>query len=295
MFPLLVFRIFFFKSWMMKLYTIDSGHFKLDGGAMHGVVPKSLWQKFNPADENNLCSWAMRCLLVETEGRLVLVDTGIGDKQDAKFFGHYYLHGDFSIEKSLKQHGFTPDDITDVFLTHLHFDHVGGAIRREGDKLVPAFKNATYWSNEKHWQWAVYPNAREKASFLKENILPIQESGRLKWITAEEDAEWLPGFKIRYVNGHTEAMMLPLLDYNGQTILYCADLLPSMAHLPLPWVMSYDVRPLNTLEEKEKTLKEAAEKNWMLYFEHDPKIELCHVQRTEKGIRSGETLLLSDL
>lgn len=280
---------------MIKLYTIDSGHFKLDGGAMFGVVPKSLWQKYNPSDEKNLCSWAMRCLLVETENRLILIDTGIGNKQEPAFFSHYHLHGDFSIEKSLKLNGFTPNDITDVFLTHLHFDHVGGAVKIEKGDLVPAFKNATYWSNQKHWDWAIQPNAREKASFLKENILPIQNSGKLKFISCQENEEWLPGFQIRYVNGHTESMMLPLLSYKDQSILYCADLFPSMAHLPLPWVMSYDVRPLNTLVEKENMLKEANENKWLLFFEHDPGIELCRVQSTEKGIRSSETLLLSEL
>lgn len=280
---------------MMKLYTIDSGHFKLDGGAMFGVVPKVLWKKYNPADENNLCSWAMRCLLVETENRLILVDTGIGDKQDAQFFSYYHLHGDFSIEKSLKKYGFTPNDITDVFLTHLHLDHAGGAFKIENDKSVPSFKNAVYWSNEKQWEWAIHPNAREKSSFLQENILPIKESGRLKLIQCEENEEWLPGFRIRYVYGHTEAMMLPLLEYKGQTILYCADLLPSMAHLPLAWVMSYDVRPLDSFEEKENILKEALENNWLLYFEHDPKIEICEVQQAGKGVRAGNTHLLSNL
>lgn len=262
---------------------------------MHGIVPKSIWQKFNPADELNLCSWAMRCLLIETEGRLILVDTGIGTKQDAKFFSHYYLHGDDSLEASLHKIGFSPDDITDVFLTHLHFDHVGGAIRMEQEKLVPTFKNATYWSNEQHWNWAIQPNAREKASFLKENILPIQESGQLRFIDCAENEEWLPGFRIRYVNGHTEAMMLPLLDYKGQSILYCADLFPSLAHLPLPWVMSYDVRPLDTLKEKEVMLREAVAHNWLFYFEHDARTELCSLEQTEKGIRSAATLRLSDV
>jgi len=279
----------------MNLYTVDSGHFKLDGGAMHGVVPKSLWQKFNPADDLNLCSWAMRCLLIETGDRLILVDTGIGNKQDERFFGHYHLHGDTNIDSELKKHGFHRSEITDVFLTHLHFDHVGGAINRVGEKLVLAFENAVYWSNQAHWDWAVHPNAREKASFLKENILPIQESGQLKMITCAEGEEWLPGIKVRYVNGHTEAMMLPLLSYKGQNILYCADLLPSLAHLPLPWIMSYDMRPLDTLAEKTTTLKEAAEKDWLLYFEHDAHNEMCRLQQTEKGIRHQDTLLLSDL
>lgn len=279
----------------MNLYTVDSGHFKLDGGAMHGVVPKSLWQKFNPADDQNLCSWAMRCLLIENGDRLILVDTGIGNKQDERFFSHYHLHGGTNIDSELKKHGFHRSDITDVFLTHLHFDHVGGAVNRVGDKLVPAFEKAVYWSNQAHWDWAVHPNAREKASFLKENILPIQESGQLKMITCAESEEWLPGIKVRYVNGHTEAMMLPLLSYKGQDILYCADLLPSLAHLPLPWIMSYDMRPLDTLAEKTATLQEATEKDWLLYFEHDAHNEMCRLERTDRGIRHKDTLLLSDL
>lgn len=279
----------------MNLYTIDSGHFKLDGGAMFGVVPKSIWQRFNPADENNMCSWAMRCLLIETGNRLILVDTGMGDKQNAKFFSYYYLHGDESIDKNLKRQGFSRDDITDVFLTHLHFDHVGGAIKRENDRLVPAFKNATYWSNEEHWNWAIKPNDREKASFLKENILPLQDSDRLKMITCKEGEEWLPDMKIHYVKGHTEAMMLLELPYKGHTILYCADLIPSMAHLPIPWVMSYDTRPLNTLVEKSRILDNAIEDNWLLYFEHDPEIEMCSLQKSDKGIRHKDILRLSDL
>ena len=279
----------------MKIQTINTGLFKLDGGAMHGVVPKSLWSKFNPCDDNNLCSWAMRCMLIEHDNRLILIDTGLGTKQDAKFFSHYYLHGDDSLTKSIKNAGYGLDEITDVFLTHLHFDHVGGAVEMVNDVLAPTFKNATYWSNEKHWDWAVHPNDREKASFLKENIMPIQESGQLKMIDTKEGDEWIPEFKILYVNGHTESMMLPLVQYKGHTILYCADLLPSIAHLPLPWVMSYDVRPLNTLEEKSRILKLAADHNWLLYFEHDPKIELCSVQNTEKGIRVKDTFNLSEL
>jgi len=278
----------------MKIQTINTGLFKLDGGAMHGVVPKSLWNKFNPSDDNNLCFWAMRCMLIEQGNRLILVDTGIGTKQDAKFFSHYYLHGEESLAQSIKNAGYSLDEITDVFLTHLHFDHVGGAIEKVGDILSPTFKNAKYWSNDKHWDWAIHPNDREKASFLKENILPIQESGQLEMITTQEGGEWLPDFKILYVNGHTESMMLPLLKYKDQTILYCADLLPSIAHLPLPWVMSYDVRPLNTLEEKSRILKLAADNNWLLYFEHDPVIELCSVQNTEKGIRVKDTFKMTD-
>jgi glyoxylase-like metal-dependent hydrolase (beta-lactamase superfamily II) len=279
----------------MKLHTINSGLFKLDGGAMFGVVPKSIWQKTNPADANNLCTWAMRLLLIEEGNQLILVDTGIGNKQDEKFFSHYYLHGDDSTEKSLAQLGFSTADITDVFLTHLHFDHVGGAVIRENDKLVPAFKNANYWSNEKHWQWAVEPNAREKASFLKENIFPIQESGQLRFIAEKENIEWQKNINISFAYGHTDAMMLPKINYKGKTIVYMADLLPSVGHLPLPYVMAYDMFPLKTLTEKQAFLEEAVNNNYILYLEHDPINECCTLQRTEKGIRVAETFNLSDI
>jgi glyoxylase-like metal-dependent hydrolase (beta-lactamase superfamily II) len=228
----------------MKLHTINTGFFKLDGGAMFGVVPKAIWQKTNPADANNLCTWAMRCLLIEDGNKLTLVDTGIGNKQDEKFFSYYYLHGDDSLDKSLANLGFNSADITDVFLTHLHFDHAGGAVIRDGEKLNPAFKNATYWSNKKHWQWAVEPNVREKASFLKENILPIYESGQLKFIDEQENLEWQPNINISFAYGHTDSMMLPKISYKGRTIVYMADLLPSVGHLPLPYVMAYDMFPL---------------------------------------------------
>lgn len=279
----------------MQLYSINSGHFKLDGGAMFGVVPKSIWNKSNPADDNNMCSWAMRCLLIQDGNRLILVDNGMGNKQDDKFFGYYYLHGNDSLETSLAKYGFGMDEITDVFLTHLHFDHCGGSIKYNSDrtKLEPAFKNATYWSNEKHWEWAVHPNAREKASFLKENILPIQESGQLKFVDASQ--EFIPGMKVYEANGHTEAMMLPLIKYKNTTIAYMADLIPSVGHIPLPYVMGYDVRPLNTLAEKEYILKQASEHNWTLFFEHDPNIECCTVQQTERGIRMKETFELKEL
>ncbi len=278
----------------MQLHTINTGMFKLDGGAMFGVVPKSIWNKLNPADENNLCSWAMRCLLIEDGNRLILVDNGIGDKQDAKFMGHYYLHGDDSLEKSLAAKGFSKDDITDVFLTHLHFDHCGGSVKREGEKLVPAFRNATFWSNERHWNWAVKPNDREKASFLKENILPIQESGQLKFI--EKDSHSFPEqISVRQVFGHTEAMMLPMTKYKGRTIIYMADLLPSAAHIPLPYVMAYDMFPLTTLNEKKSFLQEALDNDYILYLEHDPKIECCTLQLTEKGIRMKETFRLDEI
>lgn len=280
----------------MKLYSINAGHFKLDGGAMFGVVPKSMWNKLNPADDNNMCSWAMRCLLIEDGNKLILVDNGMGDKQDAKFFGHYYLHGDDTLDKSLAQYGFSKDDITDVILTHLHFDHCGGSIQREGDKLVPAFKNATFWSNEEHWKWAVNPNDREKASFLKENILPIQESGQLKFQnTSAVDSQITPAIKFKYAYGHTDAMMLPVIEYKGKTIVYMADLLPSPVHIPIPYVMAYDMFPLTTINEKKAFLNEAIEKDYILFFEHDPSIECCSLQQTEKGIRQGEVFKLNEI
>jgi glyoxylase-like metal-dependent hydrolase (beta-lactamase superfamily II) len=237
----------------------------------------------------------MRCLLVEDEGRLILIDNGMGNKQDEKFFGYYYLNGDDTLEKSLAKNGFSKDDITDVFLTHLHFDHCGGSIEKEGDQLIPAFKNASYWSNESHWQWAVHPNDREKASFLKENILPIQESRKLKFIETKEGIEFVKNFKIRFVNGHTESMMLPEIKYKDKTIIYMADLLPSVAHIPIPYVMAYDTRPLETLKEKKSFLTEAQQKDFILFFEHDPEIECCNLQLTDKGIRSKETFKLSDI
>lgn len=269
----------------MQLYTINTGHFKLDGGAMFGVVPKTIWNKVNPSDENNMCSWAMRCLLVQDGNRLILIDNGMGNKQDDKFFGYYYLHGDDTLDKSLAKHGFHRDDITDVFLTHLHFDHCGGSIEYNSDrtKLRPAFKNAKYWSHKKHWDWAVHPNAREKASFLKENIIPMQESGQLHFIDASQ--ELIPGFAIHEVYGHTEAMMLPLIKYKGTTVAFLADLIPSAGHIPIPYVMGYDVRPLETLTEKEYILKLAAEQKWALFFEHDPIIECATVTQMDGRIR----------
>lgn len=279
----------------MNLYTIDTGLFKLDGGAMFGVVPKTIWQKSNPADENNLCTWAMRCLLIEDGNRLILVDNGIGNKQDNNFLRHYYLHGDDTLDSSLSAKGFHRDDITDVFLTHLHFDHCGGSIMREGEQLVPAFKNAVYWSNEKHWDWAVNPNDREKASFLKENILPIQESGQLQFIQDKEGVPFHDGINIRFAYGHTDAMMLPQIQYKNKTIVYMADLLPSTGHIPLPYVMAYDMFPLKTLTEKKAFLQEAADQNYILYLEHDPVNECCTVQQTEKGIRLDQTFKLTDI
>ncbi|MEP6747212.1 MAG: MBL fold metallo-hydrolase [Bacteroidota bacterium] len=287
----------------MKLYTIDTGFFKLDGGAMYGVVPKSIWNKLNPSDENNLCNWALRCLLIEDGNRLILVDTGNGDKQDAKFFSHYHLHGDDTLVTSLAKHGFTTDDVTDVFLTHLHFDHCGGAIKREETKLVPTFKNAVYWSNERHWKWATEPNEREKASFLKENILPIRESGQLKFIAVGNDDSVIKPFasgitdnlSVIVVSGHTDAMMLPVIRYNDKTIVYMADLLPSAGHIPLPYVMAYDMFPLTTLNEKSSFLREAIENEYILFFEHDPAIECCTLQMTAKGIRQKDVFTLKEI
>jgi len=262
---------------------------------MHGVVPKSLWNKINPSDDNNMCSWALRCLLIEHGNYRILVDNGIGNKQDPKFFSHYYLHGDDTLEESLQAHGFTTDDITDVFLTHLHFDHCGGSIKRDGDKLVPTFKNALYWSNEAHWKSALQPNDREKASFLKENILPIEESGQLRFVDKADGEEWIQDIRVRIVNGHTDAMMLPQISYNNTTLLYCADLLPSAAHISMPWIMAYDMRPLDTLTEKKKILNEAVANNWVLFFEHDYTIECCTLQDTERGVKVKETFKLSEL
>lgn len=279
----------------MKLYSINAGHFKLDGGAMFGVVPKSIWNKVNPADENNMCSWALRCLLIEDGNRLILIDNGMGTKQDDKFFGYYYLHGNDNLQKSLNKYGFGVDDITDMVLTHLHFDHCGGSINYNSDrtKLEPTFKNAKYYCNEKHWNWATHPNSREKASFIKENIFPIKESGQLNFI--DESSQLIPNLSFKEVNGHTEAMMLPIIKYKETTLAYMADLIPSAGHIPIPYVMGYDVRPLETLKEKESMLTQALDNNWTLFFEHDPRIECVTLERTERGIRQKNSLLLSEL
>lgn len=280
----------------MKLHVINTGNFKLDGGGMFGVVPKSIWNKTNPADDNNMCSWSMRCLLIEDGNRLILIDNGIGDKQDAKFYSHYYLHGDFSLEKSLKEKGFSTDDITDMFLTHLHFDHCGGGIRYNKDKtgFESVFKNATYWSNQEHWKWATEPNKREKASFLKENILPMHEIGQLKFIEGENSKVLGENISLSYMRGHTDAMMIPKIKYKGKTVAFMADLLPSTGHIPLPYVMGYDTRPLLTLDEKEKFLNQAADEEMILFLEHDYFNECCTVQKTEKGIRLKDTFKLEE-
>ena len=280
----------------MQLHPVNAGYFKLDGGAMFGVVPKSLWSRTNPPDSNNMCDWAMRCLLIEDGNRLMLVDTGIGDKQTAKFFSYYFLHGDDTLKKSVEARGFSFDDITDVFLTHLHFDHCGGAIQRHGEGFEPVFKNATYWSNEDHWHWATEPNPREKASFLKENIHPIEATGQLKHInrTGNFTAEAFPNIDVFFANGHTEGQMIPQIKYKGRTIVFMADLLPSTGHIPLPYVMGYDTRPLLTLSEKEKFLKQAADEEFILFLEHDAVNECCTVQHTEKGVRLKDTGSLAD-
>ncbi len=283
----------------MKIYPLNTGFFKLDGGAMFGVVPKQLWQKTNPADESNLCDWAMRSMLIEDGKRLMIIDAGIGDKQSEKFFSHYHLSGNDSLEGNLKKYGFSSDDITDVFLTHLHFDHVGGAVKWNKDRsgFVPTFKNATYWSTEKHWQWAVEPNAREKASFLKENILPIQESGQLMFVNRVGDytENVFDNINMHFADGHTESMMCPEILYKGKKIVFMADLLPSVGHLPLPYVMGYDTRPLLTLTEKEKFLNRAADEELILFLEHDAVNECCTVQHTEKGVRLKETFTFEEM
>ena len=284
----------------MNLYPINAGNFKLDGGAMFGVVPKSLWNRTNPADANNMIDIAARCLLIEDGNRLILIDTGMGNKQSDKFFGYYYLWGNDNIDSSLKAHGFHRDDITDVFMTHLHFDHCGGSIQWNKDRTgyEPAFKNALFWSNENHWKWATQPNNREKASFLKENILPMEESGHLKF-TSLPEVDLLKnselGFDIFFANGHTDKQMIPMIQYKDKTICFMADLLPTAGHLPLPFVMGYDTRPLLTLNEKEKFLNLAADKNYYLFLEHDAHNEIITVQHTEKGVRLKDVHTTNDI
>jgi glyoxylase-like metal-dependent hydrolase (beta-lactamase superfamily II) len=278
----------------MKLYSINTGNLKLDGGAMFGVVPKVIWSKLYPADENNLCNWSMRCLLVDTGKHKVLIDTGIGTKQSEKFFSNYYLNGDDNLIASLQHNGFSPEDITDVILTHLHFDHAGGAVSWNDDKTGyrTTFPNAIYHISTGHWNWANNPNNREKASFFKENFIPIQESGQLNLI--EEEKEIIPGIYARIFNGHTDGQIIPIISFNNKIIAYMADLLPSAAHIPLPYVMSYDTRPLITLDEKAIFMKEAASKNIYLFFEHDLYKEGCTVEETEKGVRLKNTFSLND-
>jgi len=283
----------------MKIHVLNTGNFKLDGGAMFGVVPKSLWQRTNPADTNNLCDWSMRSLLIEDGDKLTLIDTGIGDKQTEKFFSHYYLNGDDSLQGNLKKLGFSLEDVTDVILTHLHFDHCGGAIKwnKERTGFEPVFKNATYWSTEKHWDWATLPNAREKASFLSENILPIQESGQLKFIERNGDftKNAFNKMDMLFVDGHTESMMIPHIEYQDKKIIFMADLLPSTGHIPLPYVMGYDTRPLLTLSEKEKFLNTAVDNDYILFLEHDSANECCTLKRTEKGVQLDKTFQFSEL
>jgi glyoxylase-like metal-dependent hydrolase (beta-lactamase superfamily II) len=284
----------------MKIYPIEAGNFKLDGGAMFGVVPKTIWNKTNPADENNMIDIAARCMLIEDGNRLILIDTGMGNKQSEKFFGYYSLWGNHSLDKSLAKYGFHSNDVTDVFMTHLHFDHCGGSVNWNAAKTgyELAFKNAKFWTNDNHWEWAIKPNAREKASFLSENILPILESGQLNFIKRPESDFEISnelGFGIFYVNGHTEKMMLPHIEYQDKTIVFCADLIPTAGHLPIPYVMGYDTRPLLTLPEKTKFLNAAVEKNYYLWLEHDAYNQIITVENTEKGIRIKEVFSCEDI
>jgi len=285
----------------MKLYPIETGNFKLDGGAMFGVVPKTLWTRTNPADENNLIDMAARCLLIEDGNRLILIDTGMGEKQSEKFFGYYYRWGEHSIDRSLKKHGFHRDDITDVFMTHLHFDHCGGCIQWNKDRTgyEPAFKNARFWSNKEHWQWATQPNPREKASFLKENIIPMEQSGKLHFLEREDSERFISndylGFGVLFVDGHTDKQMIPHIVYKGKTIVFVADLLPTAGHIPLPYVMGYDTRPLLTLGEKEAFMNKAADEEYYLFLEHDAHNEIITVKHTEKGVRLDKTFTFNQL
>jgi glyoxylase-like metal-dependent hydrolase (beta-lactamase superfamily II) len=278
----------------MTLAVINTGYFKLDGGAMFGVVPKSIWNKLNPADEKNLCSWALRCLLVEDGDRCILIDNGIGNKQDAKFLSYYYLHGDDSLGKSLNAAGYSEADVTDMFLTHLHFDHCGGGVYLNNGRPALTFPNATYWSNEDHWKWATQPNAREKASFLKENILPMKEIGNLRFVGATEKGRF-ELFDIFYASGHTDKMMIPCIRYKDKVICFVSDLIPSHGHIPLSYLMAYDTRPLLALDEKEKFLNEAADRQYILFLEHDPEFECCTVKHTDKGVRLDHTFPLREI
>jgi glyoxylase-like metal-dependent hydrolase (beta-lactamase superfamily II) len=272
----------------MRIIPIQTGFFKLDGGAMFGVVPKSIWNKLNPADENNLCTWALRCLLVETGNSVLLIDTGIGDKQDARFFSHYHLHGDMSLRSALQAAGHSVETITDVIHTHLHFDHCGGGIRRNGVGFEAVFPNARYWVNPDQWKWAIEPNAREKASFLKENLLPMQDLGLLSFLPTNGSSPW-EGVRFFTAYGHTEAMILPIMDHPTGTAVFCADLFPSVHHIPMPYIMGYDMRPLETLSDKSRFFNQALQENWTLIFEHDPVHECARLEMGEKGVRVGAT------
>ena len=282
----------------MNLYPVNAGNFKLDGGAMFGAVPKTIWNKTNPADQNNLIDISARCLLIEDGKRLVLIDSGMGNKQSEKFFSYYSLWGDDTLERSINNAGFSLEDVTDVFFTHLHFDHCGGVIKRSGAGFEPVFKNATYWTNKKHWNWAMSPNKREVASFLKENLLPIEETGRLRFLS-EADGPFSYtnelGFEVFYADGHTEKQMLPIISYNGQKIAFAGDLIPTAGHVPVPYVMGYDVRPLTTLKEKDFFLNYAVENNVFLFLEHDSVNEVVSLKKTDKGVRINEILKCEDV
>lgn len=274
----------------MTLYPVETGNFKLDGGAMFGVVPKSIWQRTNPADSNNMIDIAARCLLIEEGDRLILIDSGLGNKQSEKFFSYYHRWGNYTLENSLKQLGFCPDDITDVFMTHLHFDHCGGSVQWNKDRTgyEPAFKNAVFWTNEQHWKWATIPNAREKASFLSENLLPMQESGQLSFVKRQNESYLESselGFGILFIDGHTDKQMIPHIRYKNKTLIFAADLIPTTGHIPLPYIMGYDTRPLLTLKEKKKFLEMAVAENYYLFLEHDAHCEICTIRKTEKGAR----------
>jgi glyoxylase-like metal-dependent hydrolase (beta-lactamase superfamily II) len=283
----------------MTLYPIETGNFKLDGGAMFGVVPKSLWQRTNPADSNNMIDIAATSLLIENGKQLILIDTGLGNKQSDKFFNYYYKWGDHTLDKSLKKHGFHRDDITDVFMTHLHFDHCGGSIQWNKDKTgyEPAFKNAKFWTNQEHWDWAIHPNDRENASFLKENLLPMLESGHLHFLERTQKRHFYDemGFEVLFVDGHTDKQMIPIIEYQGKKLVFAADLLPTAGHIPLPYVMGFDTRPLKTLQEKKLFLEEATQNNYHLFLEHDAHNEIINLKNTEKGIRLDSTFSFNEL
>ncbi len=284
----------------MQIYPIETGNFKLDGGAMFGVVPKVLWQRTNPADSNNLIDMSLRCMLIEDNKRLILIDNGTGDKQNEKFFSYYFPFGDETLDSSLAKYGFHRNDITDVFLTHLHFDHCGGSIQWNKNKTgyEPAFKNARFWSNKDHWKWATVPNQREKASFLKENINPIEESGQLNFVSLPEKDFLVNselGFDILFADGHTDKQMIPHIKYQGKTLVFAADLLPTTGHIPLPYVMGYDTRPLMTMDEKAEFLKKAADNNYFIFLEHDASNQLCTVKHTNKGVRLDKTYKFNEV